>query len=187
MVNLFSKKTAAVGLLVLTGMLANLTISGNRFWLPSLEAAQDKSAGKEAKDGKTKGKNQKSDLELLQGTWQVESAVQNGGKLAEEFTKAVQFVFSGDSIEVKFGDAVFKGKFTTDATKEPKQVDLTPELTTNYGIYEIKDNKLTLCWVYSGRKEDRPKEFNSTEDNGATLVTLIRVPEKKADKGPAGK
>ncbi len=94
------------------------------------------------------------------------------------------------------GKAVFAGiqggkdneaeySFSIDPTKTPKTIDFTLENPAieakdrmQFGIYELKDGKLTLCITDGGKKaEDRPKKFDISDD-GVLLLKLERQAKK---------
>ena len=45
---------------------------------------------------------------------------------------------------------------------------------TIYGIYKIEGDTLTICFNESEKPEDRPKEFKTSKDDRARLLTLKR-------------
>jgi uncharacterized protein (TIGR03067 family)/prepilin-type processing-associated H-X9-DG protein len=135
-----------------------------------LEPAQDKDK-----------KKSKSDKDLIQGSWTVESAIDDGMEIPKELRSSVLFIVKGDNIEVKIGDASpLKGTFTIDESKKPKQMDFKHDEGKLIGIYEFKgDATVTICLVEGDK--DRPKEFKAPEGSGCKLVTLKRSEKAKKD------
>jgi uncharacterized protein (TIGR03067 family) len=137
--------------------------------LVSFRPAQDK------KDNK--------DSEIIQGTWHVESAVDDGMDLPDEIRDIVRFLVTGENIEIKLGDLTMKGKYKVDETKKPKTVDITMESGESMiGIYEMEKDKVKFCMAVKEKGVERPKEFKSPAGSGYKLVVLKRAPsDKKAD------
>src|SRR5947207_9864514 len=89
------------------------------------------------------------DKELLKGTWTVVKSEENG-KPNTEMLKAKLTFKDGDKLLLKKVDeqaqeAIYK----LDATKKPKQFDLTVKddggSFTALGIYEVDGDKMRLC------------------------------------------
>jgi uncharacterized protein (TIGR03067 family) len=135
--------------------------------------------------------DKKGDLELLQGTWVLVAAEENGNPLpAVEITayKAFEFTISGEKVVGKlYPEKLPKsggyGKepiptmtFKLDPKANPKSVDLTlswgPKDTyVHLGIYSLEGDKLILC--LGGRREKRPADFKS-----GLMGVFNRKPEK---------
>ncbi len=67
--------------------------------------------------------------------------------------------------------------YKIDASKTPHEIDTigkSPDgkAETSYGIYKIDGDKLIICVVDSEKATDRPKEFKTTADGKAMLMTL---------------
>ena len=93
-------------------------------------------------------------------------------------------VFGQDSPEDKRMAVM---QLAVDPTKTPKHVTATAlagpkdEIGKKMdGIYELKDNKLRMCFVEAGKA--RPTEFKSTKENGYTVITFKRVVADKPKK-----
>src|SRR5258708_35962609 len=138
---------------------------------------------KEAKaqpDGAGGPKTGAKDLELLQGTWNIDTMAWGGKSLPKELMNGYKFVFAGSKLtwdgaigmqsnggKVTAIDGAFPCDFKIDPGKEPKQIDITLHLTkgdrTVLGIYEIKGDTLKVCY-FASKTGKRPVEF-STNDN----------------------
>jgi len=131
----------------------------------------------------------KSDTDLIQGTWLVESAMDDGLELADEIRDMIKFHVAGDKLEIKFGEVAMKGSYKVDETKKPKTVDITLESGEGMiGIYETMGNKVKFCMALNDKGTQRPKEFTSPAGSGYKLVVLKRAPEeKKNDAKPKGR
>jgi uncharacterized protein (TIGR03067 family) len=137
------------------------------------------------------------ELELLKGTWNVESQEQGDVSLPKEKMKGYKFVFDGNKLTwegaismTKFGDKIgatdgaFPCDFKIDPSKEPKEIDITLHLQnikkgdlTRLGIYEIKGDTLKVCYftLNNGR---RPPEF-STKGGFSTVGYIVLTRAKK--------
>ena len=126
----------------------------------------------DAKDDATK-----KDLEKIQGTWVSLSAESSGKKVPEKELKDVRHTFKGGKIIVDHRGSKIEIPFTLDVSKKPKTIDLTIKgkkgVRTVKGIYELSGDEFKMCTD----EYERPKEFQSTSDNGYKLTILKR--EKK--------
>ncbi len=117
--------------------------------------------------GDNKKGDKKDDKDLLQGEWQVVSTELRGKNV--EKNKDRKVVVKGDEWAYLGGELKFK--FRIDATKKPKQLDLTRSLQfgkkTWAGIYKIEGDTLTFCRSAEAGGE-RPTEFK-----GGPAVALI--------------
>jgi uncharacterized protein (TIGR03067 family) len=71
-----------------------------------------------------------------------------------------------------------EGTLQIDPSANPKRYqavarDAEGEKVTSYGIYKMKDNTLTVCYVI-GAADQRPKEFKAKEDSRAALIVYER-------------
>ncbi len=105
----------------------------------------------------------KKDQDLIQGTWQMDSAESDMGKLPPEQAKSLKRVFQGDQATLtRDGAVVTKGTFKLDPAKKPKAIDVTfsegmQKGQTMSGIYELDGDTLKICFSPPGA--DRPTEF----------------------------
>jgi uncharacterized protein (TIGR03067 family) len=117
----------------------------------------------------------KADQERLKGTWTIVS-IERDGK-ANENAVGGKVTFDGDTMTFKVKDNEHKGTFKLDPTKKPRQIDLTPgdgpeKDKVVEGIYSLKKDELKICIAHPGN--ERPKDFESKEGSGHSLVTLKR-------------
>jgi uncharacterized protein (TIGR03067 family) len=127
----------------------------------------------------------KEDAQLLQGSWDWDPAAKQSD--AEPVVLLERIVIKGDSL--KFHYSLDGKKFVTateykiDPTKSPKQINFAPTDKDNagkgltyFGLYELKDGQLKIC--YRGPGSTRPKSFNDKADgnNGTTFITLKPSP-----------
>lgn len=122
-----------------------------------------------------------ADLKPFQGKW-VLSAATLGGRDHKEDFKGLTLTVDGDKYTVVVGPNTDKGTVTLDATKSPKHITLASSEKagpfkgrTMPGIYEIKEDKLTVC--LNSEKDDRPTNFEAPEKTPIMLFVFER--EKK--------
>src|SRR5262245_20619386 len=105
--------------------------------------------------------DEKGDLAKLQGTWTNEL---DGKKHEFKFAKdsfSFTFIEQGEKM-------VFKGKVKIEASKKPKQMDLTVKEgdkfqgDTALAIYQLDGDVLKWCACHPGQDE-RPTEFPQNE------------------------
>jgi uncharacterized protein (TIGR03067 family) len=131
-------------------------------------------------------KSAKTDKELIQGTWAVESIVDDGLEMADEIREMVKFQVNGDKLEIKFGDIAMKGSYKVDESKKPKTVDITLESgETMIGIYEMTADKVKFCMAVNEKGTQRPKEFTSAAGSGLKLVVLKKPKDAKKAEAEA--
>jgi uncharacterized protein (TIGR03067 family) len=111
----------------------------------------------------------KDDLAKLQGNWLVEK----DGKKAE-------FKFAKDTFTLTFdGKESYKGTFKIDATKKPRQMDLTVKEGPNFqgqtalAIYEVDGDSFKWNANRPGA-DDRPKSFPEKEGQGEHLYLVFK-------------
>jgi uncharacterized protein (TIGR03067 family) len=121
------------------------------------------------------------DAKRIQGSWVVDPAVYKDVQDEEvvKEMKAVRIIFAGDAFTMKHPPGnEEKGVFRLDASKEPKQIDLTSRIGKAQGIYELGKDRLTLCWTKEDEARGRPTKFASAkEGNDPFLLVLIREKE----------
>jgi uncharacterized protein (TIGR03067 family) len=128
------------------------------------------------------GKDKKSDKELLQGSWSLESGEKGGEKPPDEFLKSVNLRFAGDKLIFVFAGVEKESTYKIDASKTPKTLDFTVDNKAIEAIYEIKGDTLRICGAGAG--EGRPAEFKSPAGSQAVLLIMKRVAAKKDKDDP---
>ena len=118
----------------------------------------------------------KTDLDRLQGTWNLVSAMQDGKALPEDKVKQTTIVFKGDTFRFP-GSAEYAtskaGTIKLDETKTPKEMDaISTEKEVMLGIYRVEENGYKVCFAPAGKP--RPTEFTSTPGNGQILQVWQR-------------
>jgi uncharacterized protein (TIGR03067 family) len=124
----------------------------------------------------------KTDLEALQGTWELSAFERDGKEVKlEDVTKVT---FTVDKFVVKRGDEVVAaGTFKLDPSKKPKVCDTTytdgPDKGKTFkGIYQIDGDTEKFCraGLPSG---ERPTEFKTKPDSGQVLSVYKRLQKPK--------
>src|SRR5262245_20346907 len=100
---------------------------------PHAAAAQDKAGGGT------------SDLERLEGTWEVVAAQKGNEKLPEELLKTIKITFKGEKLSFEIVGDTKEGTFKIDSKKNPKEIDLTVDGKTAKGVYAFEGDRLKVC------------------------------------------
>jgi uncharacterized protein (TIGR03067 family) len=126
----------------------------------------------------------------LDGTYLITGLEMMGEKLPDEFvSKAPEaertVKIEGNKLIAKKGDKDDPATFKTDTSKTPHHIDITSKKTrfnekgekeekeeTMHGIFKLEGDVLTICGTESGKPEDRPKEFKTSKDSKAMIMTL---------------
>src|SRR5262245_59753135 len=105
----------------------------------------------------------KKDLEGLQGTWKLVSAVRDGKALPDDKVKQTTIVIKDDAFrfpELAEDATSREGTFKLAATKTPKQMDtISTKKEVMLGIYELDGDRHKVCFAPAGKP--RPSEFDS--------------------------
>ena len=111
------------------------------------------------------------DLDTMQGTWNLVSALEGGKTLPEDKVKQTTIVVEGNTFRFPglAEDATARaGKFELDATKNPKEMDSTSaEKEVSLGIYELEPDSYKVCFAPAGKP--RPNDFSSEPGSGQIL------------------
>ena len=95
--------------------------------------------------------NSKKDLEGLQGTWKLVSAMQDGKALPDDEVKKSTIVIKDDAFHFPglAEDATSRsGTIKLDATKRPKHMDtISTEKEVMLGIYELESDSYKICFA----------------------------------------
>jgi uncharacterized protein (TIGR03067 family) len=111
------------------------------------------------------------DLDGMQGTWNLVSAMEDGEALPEDKVKQTTIVITGNTFRFPglAEDATARaGTFKLDATKNPKEIDSTSaEKEVSLGIYELEPYSYKVCFAPAGKP--RPTDFSSEPGSGQIL------------------
>ena len=121
-------------------------------------------------------KTPKTDLDRLQGTWNLVSAIQDGNALPEDKVKQTTIVFKGDTFRFP-GSAEYAtsraGTIKLDETKTPKEMDaISTEKEVMLGIYALQENGYKVCFAPAGKP--RPTALGSRPGSGYILQSWQR-------------
>jgi uncharacterized protein (TIGR03067 family) len=115
--------------------------------------------------------NGDKDLEKLQGRWVTEKSEKEG---------TAEFKFEKNKFTILIdGKDSYKGTFKIDASKKPKQMDLTVtegekfKDETSLALYQIEGDTLKWCAGEPGKK-DRPKEFPEKQGDSKYLYLVLK-------------
>ncbi|HEY7330569.1 MAG TPA: TIGR03067 domain-containing protein [Gemmataceae bacterium] len=104
-----------------------------------------------------------TDEEMLQGEWILSSIEIQGKTLPAPLGKGGSIIFAKDGKLVMKdpGKTDRNGTYKIDASKNPKQIDLTVsrEGEAVHGIYELDGEKLKMAFSSDGPKGHRPSDF----------------------------
>jgi uncharacterized protein (TIGR03067 family) len=118
-----------------------------------------------------------TDLDKLQGTWNVTSLETDGQKLPATAFNEARIVIEGDKFTSLGMGAEYKGSVKLDPASKPKAFDLLftaghAKGHRNLGIYKLAGDKWTICLATRGNK--RPGKFATAPATGFALETLER-------------
>jgi len=123
----------------------------------------------------------KKDLDGLQGSWKLVSAMRDGKALPKDKVKKTTIVIKDDTFKddtFVFPDSAEyatskEGTIKLDATTKPKQMDTTStEKEVMLGIYELDGDRYKVCFAPTGKP--RPSEFASKPGSGNLLQVWKR-------------
>jgi uncharacterized protein (TIGR03067 family) len=116
------------------------------------------------------------DRNRLAGHWKIADDTKRTEKTATKDGQYIGLVFTDNRLTLKTarGES-FEATYTLKPDEKPKQITIRPrmgpdEAKTLYGIYELKGDRLRICW--SENKEQRPRELKA--QGGRTLLVLKR-------------
>ena len=149
------------------------------------------------------GKKAKTDVERLQGKWQIVSMGKDGKEEKLQGIQEADVTFKGDTLRIRYDVSnVANPNFTTgyaryrlDTSAKPKSIHVidgtAEELFNmeevdrkfgdadeqNHGIYAFDGDTLRLC-VSESKGKTGPTAFETTKESNTILFVLKRVPEK---------
>lgn len=126
------------------------------------------------------GKKDKPITTGLEGGWTLVSIEHRGEKMtpsADLPAAERRFQATTDKLVSSKGGKEETITYKLDTSKTPNEIDLTQtkgngKTETLYGIFNLEGDTLTICAVPSNDPAKRPKEFTTTDDNGAMIMTL---------------
>ena len=121
-----------------------------------------------------------SDIDLLQGTWQMVMAEQKG--MPSTTFANMDVVIEGNILMfMKESEMRYKGIITLDPSKEPKTLDMEvmsiidgqEKGEVSQGIYMVEYDTFKWCNAAPGA-DDRPSEFSTNQKENHLLLILKR-------------
>jgi uncharacterized protein (TIGR03067 family) len=117
----------------------------------------------------------KSDLDKLQGTWNIAALEVDGQTITPPGDARI--VIEGSRFASLGMGAVYEGTMELDASAKPARIDMKfekgPEAgNTNLGIYQFKGDSWKLCVATRGAV--RPAKFESPPGSGIAVEKLVR-------------
>ena len=117
----------------------------------------------------------KSDLEKLQGTWQMIAFEMDGRSIPPG---SASIVIKGNKFTSLSMGAQYEGTMVVDSTSKPKTFDVKfnkgpHKGETSLGIYELRGKTWKICIGLTGVK--RPTKFAAEPGTGHALETLTRA------------
>ena len=118
----------------------------------------------------------KKDLNGLQGTWKLVSAMKDGEALPEDKVKNTSIVIKDDTFvfpeSAEYATSK-EGTIKLDATKRPKHMDtISTEKEVMLGIYELESDSYKVCFAPAGKP--RPSGYASNPGSGYILQVWER-------------
>jgi uncharacterized protein (TIGR03067 family) len=118
-----------------------------------------------------------TDLDKLQGTWNVTSLETDGQKMPATAFKEARIVIEGNKFASLGMGATYEGAVQLDPASKPKAFDLLftaghAKGHRNLGIYKLGGDTWTICLATRGNK--RPGKFATAPGTGFALETLER-------------
>lgn len=134
-----------------------------------------------------KEKAARSELEALQGTWEMISLEINGQKVPDRQVRTARLIVAGNRYTPLYDDRVISETFTLDPSRTPKAIEFTyvngpRKGETVKGIYKVEGDRYIMCRAM-GADDPRPTGFASQPDSGQALVVWRRA--RPASNDPA--
>src|SRR5207249_767102 len=115
-----------------------------------------------------------TDLDKLQGTWNVISLETDGQRMPPAVFNGARIVIKGTIFKSIGMGARYEGSVELDSSTEPKAFDLLftaghARGHRNLGIYKLDADEWTICLATRGN--ERPRKFATSAGTGLTLET----------------
>jgi uncharacterized protein (TIGR03067 family) len=114
-----------------------------------------------------------TDIDRIQGDWELVSGERNGAALAQNAVKDVQLIFSGSRLTTKKADQMTDATFVLHPEASPKGIDLDMDGSVGLGIYRLEGDSLSI--LHGEVEQPRPKDFDAVQDGNLTLLVLRRM------------
>jgi uncharacterized protein (TIGR03067 family) len=109
------------------------------------------------------------DTKRVQGTWKVVRAELFGTKFEADRIDIKRLRFDGDKVIHPDKNNKVWAKFKLDPKQRPRHIDMTDDNgKTQYGIYKIEKDRLTIAVFFDNEKKERPGAFDS--EKGSLMI-----------------
>jgi uncharacterized protein (TIGR03067 family) len=116
-----------------------------------------------------------SDDAWIRGTWRVVEDQKDGKPFPGTIGLRLRFQ-DGELLQIRSGVPIHRFRYRLHPGMQPKGFDFLPkgrQIWDEYGIYQLQDNRLALCYGYRGA--GRPTQFDTNREDSRRLVVLERV------------
>ena len=110
------------------------------------------------------------DKQLIQGDWKVVAMVRDGEAVSDQELQddPMSAKFEGDTFTLSKGENKSEADFSLDASKNPRQITVTPRSGAGKGkarisIYELNGDSLKLAFRLGGAADSPPADFTHAE------------------------
>jgi uncharacterized protein (TIGR03067 family) len=160
-------------MMVVSQQLGGIAMRGKHLWVVGIVLATGATllAGDDASE---------KELKKIQGTWRFISQEMDGKERPKEDVAKLKITFTGDKWSVTDdGKVVQAGTHKFDPSKKPTHVDAKVtegegKDTTMLGIFEMKGNKIRVCFDPAGK--ERPTSFSA---KGSQFAAVLEREKKK--------
>jgi uncharacterized protein (TIGR03067 family) len=114
----------------------------------------------------------KTDMDLIQGTWTVVSIISGGQPLPSEVYQGVNVSIAGAKVTTTIKGRSSESTFELDPSKDPREFTLATGEQVDLGLYELKRDDLKIGFPDTGR--ERPKDLTGNKASNCLLITLRR-------------
>jgi uncharacterized protein (TIGR03067 family) len=109
----------------------------------------------------------------LEGTWKIVRVTYDGEVVPKDRIEGATFVFSKDRLKmIAPKGEVEEYTYRLDASKSPKQIDLTRKKETGRCIYKLDKDTLTIA--LPDKKEKRPASLESKKGSKVSVMVFER-------------
>lgn len=133
------------------------------------------------------GQTPAADKDRIIGSWLVVHAERSGQYHNDPVDGQLVLTFTADRVSSEWrkdSGSPFAGTYQLDATKQPKEIDLTMtargKTDVSRGIYTLEGDELKICFG-----ETRPTEMKTAKGDKLNLITFKRVSSDAGASAPA--
>jgi len=120
------------------------------------------------------GAKAKSDLDAMQGRWELVELVGSGKAAGADQLAQIKLTIKGKDYSVQKSDGEDRGSLELTEAPNPRQMDITTNDGTRIpAIYEMSGDTMRVCYALGGAA--RPREFKSEADSGHVFAVYKRA------------